>query len=158
MSLAIEAVEELSRAHARFLRSTASLPESLSGFAPAEGMMTAAQQVAHVARVVDWFLEGAFRADGFDLDFEPQIQLVTAVTSLSAARGWLDQSFAAAISALASQTDEALLAPIPPGPVLGGQPRLHIVREITDHTAHHRGALTAYARANGISPPDPYAM
>jgi uncharacterized damage-inducible protein DinB len=27
---------------------------------------------------------------------------------------------------------------------------------ITDHTAHHRGALTVYARLNGIVPPMPY--
>ena len=27
---------------------------------------------------------------------------------------------------------------------------------ITDHTAHHRGALTVYARVQGIVPPMPY--
>jgi uncharacterized damage-inducible protein DinB len=28
---------------------------------------------------------------------------------------------------------------------------------ITDHTAHHRGALTVYARLAGAVPPMPYA-
>jgi uncharacterized damage-inducible protein DinB len=31
-----------------------------------------------------------------------------------------------------------------------------IFRAITDHTAHHRGALTVYARTQGIVPPMPY--
>ncbi len=42
-----------------FDRSSRCLTEEDSTFAPAEGAMTAAQQVAHVARTVDWFVEGA---------------------------------------------------------------------------------------------------
>ncbi len=35
-------------------------------------------------------------------------------------------------------------------------PRFAIFSAITDHTAHHRGALTVYARLKGIVPPMPY--
>ena len=53
-----------------FLRSTGALDEADSGFAPAEGMFTVAQQVAHVAQSLDWFVDGAFqREDGPNLDF-----------------------------------------------------------------------------------------
>ena len=38
-------------------------------YAPAEGMMTAAQVIRHIAHTVDWFREGGFGA-GFDMDFE----------------------------------------------------------------------------------------
>ena len=31
-----------------------------------------------------------------------------------------------------------------------------VVSAITDHTAHHRGALTVYARVSGLVPPMPY--
>ena len=31
-----------------------------------------------------------------------------------------------------------------------------IISTITDHTAHHRGALTVYARVSGLVPPMPY--
>ena len=31
--------------------------------------MTVAQQVAHAAQTLDWFVEGAARPEGFDLNF-----------------------------------------------------------------------------------------
>jgi uncharacterized damage-inducible protein DinB len=40
---------------------------------------------------------------------------------------------------------------------MGGVPRMAIFGAITDHTAHHRGALTVYARLAGAVPPMPYA-
>ena len=40
---------------------------------------------------------------------------------------------------------------------MGGVPRAAILSGITDHTAHHRGALTVYARLLGKTPPMPYA-
>jgi uncharacterized damage-inducible protein DinB len=39
---------------------------------------------------------------------------------------------------------------------MGGLPRYAIVSALTDHTAHHRGALTVYARLLGLVPPMPY--
>jgi len=35
-------------------------------------------------------------------------------------------------------------------------PRMAMIGAITDHTAHHRGALTVYARLNQVVPPMPY--
>ena len=72
-----------------FDRSTRVLEEADSTFAPKEGMFTAAQQVAHVAQTIDWFVAGAFAADGFSMDFETMDKEVRAVTSLSAARAWV---------------------------------------------------------------------
>ena len=43
-----------------FDRSTECLEEADSGFRPSEGMYTVAQQIAHVAETVDWFVEGGF--------------------------------------------------------------------------------------------------
>ena len=156
MALANQAVREILQVRERFNRSTAKLTEAISEFAPAEGMMTAAQQVAHCARVIDWFLEGAFRPEGFDLNFEKQIEQVLAVKSLASARSWFDASIQAALEKLASCTDEELAIPLPAGPIMSGMPTFDIVSAIVDHTAHHRGALTTYARANGIVPPDPF--
>jgi uncharacterized damage-inducible protein DinB len=53
-------------------------------------------------------------------------------------------------------TDAELLAALPEGPIMGGVPRMAVFGAINDHTAHHRGALTVYARLNGIVPPMPY--
>jgi len=35
-------------------------------------------------------------------------------------------------------------------------PRLVVIGAISDHTAHHRGALTVYARLLGKEPKMPY--
>lgn len=156
MSLADQAVAEVNSAEEFFNRSTRALQESLSTFAPVAGMMTAAQQVAHAAQTVDWFIEGAFRPEGFSQDFEGQSKVVATYTSLAAARAWFDKAMAAAKATLQAKSDADLMAPLPPGPIMGGAPRMAIIGAITDHTAHHRGALTVYARLNGVVPPMPY--
>lgn len=152
MSLSQQAVAELRLAHERFNRSTYCLPETLWNFAPMPGMMTTSQQVAHCARVIDWFMEGAFRQEGFDMHFDDQIKQVLAVESLAKARAWLARSMDSAVKTLSSKSDIDLMAPIAEGPVMGGMPVFAIISAMVDHTAHHRGALTTYARANRIVP------
>jgi uncharacterized damage-inducible protein DinB len=156
MSLAQRCAGELGATREFFNRSTRNLTEALSGYAPAPGLMTTAQQVAHSAQTVDWFIQGAFRPEGFDMDFEGMMKQVMATTSLAAARAWFDKSIANATAKLSAKSDAELLAPLPPGPIMGGQPVMAIVGAITDHTAHHRGVLTLHARLNGIVPPMPY--
>jgi uncharacterized damage-inducible protein DinB len=139
-----------------FARSTRILGESDSGFRPQEDMMTVAQQVAHTAQTLDWFIEGASRPEGFDLDFEKHAKALAAVTSLAAARQMLEAAYANAIQYLRSRSPEDLSRPLPPGPVMGGQPVSDIVWAMVEHTAHHRGALTVYSRQLGKVPPMPY--
>ena len=137
-----------------FERSTRVLDEADSGFRPREGMMTVAQQVAHAAQTLDWFIEGASRPEGFDFDFEKHAQALEAVTSLAAARDMLATAYA--IQFLRSHSPEDLARPLPAGPVMGGQPISDIVWAMVEHSAHHRGALTVYSRVLGKTPPMPY--
>lgn len=139
-----------------FERSTSVLDEADSGFRPQEGMMTVAQQVAHTAQTLDWFIDGASRSEGFDLDFQKHAQAVAAVTSLAAARRMLATAYANAVQFLRSRSPEDLAQPLPPGPVMGGEPISEIVWAMVEHTAHHRGALTVYSRQLGKVPPMPY--
>jgi uncharacterized damage-inducible protein DinB len=139
-----------------FERSTRVLDEADSGFRPQEGMMTVAQQVAHTAQTLDWFIEGASRKDGFDLDFEKHAKALEAMTSLAAARQMLETAYAKAIQFLRSRSPEDLAQPLPPSPVMGGQPISDIVWAMVEHSAHHRGALTVYSRQLGKVPPMPY--
>ena len=139
-----------------FERSTRVLDEADSGFRPREGMMTVAQQVAHTAQTLDWFIEGASRPEGFDLDFEKHAKALEAMTSLAAARRMLSTAYAKAIQFLRSRGPEDLARPLPSGPVMGGQPISDIVWAMVEHTAHHRGALTVYSRLLGKVPPMPY--
>jgi uncharacterized damage-inducible protein DinB len=140
-----------------FERSTRVLDEADSKFRPHEDMMTVAQQVAHTAHTLDWFIEGASRNEGFDLDFEKHAKTLAGVTSLTAARQWLETAYANAIQFVRSRTPEDLARPLPAGPVMGGQPISDIVWAMVEHTAHHRGALTVYSRSLGKVPVMPYA-
>jgi uncharacterized damage-inducible protein DinB len=119
-------------------------------------MMTAAQQVAHAAHTLNWFVQGVSRPEGYDFDFARQAQELSAIASLAEARKKLDAAFANAIQFLRSKSAEELAAPMPPGPILGGQPLSDIVWAMVEHTAHHRGALTVYSRALGKVPVMPY--
>lgn len=139
-----------------FNRSTSVLEEADSGYRPSEAMMTVAGHVAHVAQTLDWFIDGAKRPEGFDLDFERHAKAVSAITSLAAARQWLDKAYANAVRYLREAGAEGLARPLPPGPVMGGQPVSEIVWAMVEHTAHHRGALTVYSRQLGKVPPMPY--
>jgi uncharacterized damage-inducible protein DinB len=139
-----------------FDRSTRVLDEGDSGYRPQKDMMTVAQQVAHTAQTLDWFIEGASRPEGFDLDFASHAAAIEQVTSLAAARESLEAAYARAIDFLRSRSAEELAQPLPAGPVMGGQPITDIVWSMVEHTAHHRGALTVYSRLLGKVPPMPY--
>ena len=139
-----------------FERSTRVLDEADSGFRPQGDMMTAAQQVAHAAQTLDWFVDGVSRSEGFDLDFEKLARELESVTSLAAARQMLDKAYANAIQFIRSRSPEDLARPLPAGPIMGGQPMSDIVWAMIEHTAHHRGALTVYSRLLGKVPPMPY--
>jgi len=139
-----------------FDRSTRVLEEADSGFVPSEGLYTAAQVVAHVAQTVEWFVQGALAPAGFDLDFERMDKVVRGVTSLTAARAWMDRACSSAKAAIETQTAKFWSEPLPPGPIMGGQPRSAVLGALADHTAHHRGALTVYSRLLGKTPAMPY--
>jgi uncharacterized damage-inducible protein DinB len=68
----------------------------------------------------------------------------------------LETSYKNAIHFLRSRGPEDLAQPLPPGPVMGGQPISDIVWAMVEHTAHHRGVLTVYSRLLGKVPPMPY--
>lgn len=140
----------------KYMKTTASaFNEDDSGFAPQPELYTVAGHIAHAADSVDWFVEGAF-GEGWNMDFEGLIAAARKVTSLEEANAWLDRAYAAAIAAIESAPDEVLFAPIADERIMRGAPRSAIISAIVDHTAHHRGALTVYARLLGKVPPMPY--
>ena len=144
-------INELQRSKEYFDRSTRCLEEQHSGSTPVEGTMTVAQQVAHVAQTVDWFLDGVTSDKGFSMDFEARAKEVLSVTSLSAARQWLEKSYAAAIEYIEKTPMEELTKPVTAGALMVGMPRFGIAPSIVEHTAHHRGALTVYSRTLGLT-------
>ena len=150
------AAAELKSTKEFFDRSTRCLTEEDSSFTPVEGTWTVAQQVYHAAQTVDWFTEGVFRPEGFDMDFEKLTVETGRVTSLRAARAALDAAFERAMEAFARLSDEELVRKLPPNPIMGEVPLTAVLSALADHTAHHRGALTVYARLLGRVPAMPY--
>lgn len=145
------------RSSLKFFQATVStFEEEDSGFSPQAELYTVASHVAHSADSVDWFVEGAF-GEGWNMDFEGMIAAVRRVTSLEEANAWLERAYAAAITAVESASEEELFQPIADKRIMGGAPRSAIVNSISDHSAHHRGALTVYARLMGKTPKMPYS-
>ncbi len=141
-----------------FLSRTCSVfQEEDSEYAPTPGQFSVSQHVAHVAQTIDWFMEGGFRAEGFDLDFAAHQVQVREINSLEAAFIWLAKSVDSAADVLGTKTPEEMMAPIAEGPVMGGEPRAAVIAAIAEHTSHHRGSLAVYARLRGYAPPMPYA-
>ena len=140
-----------------FSRTCSVFKEEDSGFAPDPGQFTTAQQVAHVAQTINWFIEGGFRDEGFDLDFGAHHTVVREVTSLVKGFVYLAEAVDNAATVLESKSQEELMVPIPAGPIMAGEPRAAIVGAIVEHTAHHRGSLAVYGRLLGYAPPIPYS-
>ncbi len=138
-----------------FNRSTRPLGEEHSGFAPKEGLYTVAGHVAHAAQTVEWFFDAAF-AKSWNMDFEGMDKEVRGVTSLSKARAWFDRAVEKALKETDGHSEEEWASLFPPNPIMGEAPRFSILGAVTDHTAHHRGALTVYQRLLGLKPPMPY--
>ena len=96
-------------------------------------------------------MEGAF-GKGWNMDFEGLIAAARAVETLEEAVAWLDRAFETAVATFKAASDEDLAATIPDERIMRGASRSSIVGPIIDHTAHHRGALTVYARLLGKVP------
>lgn len=150
------AIGMLHNTKALFERTISCLDEGDAAFRPQPEMMSIAEQIAHAAQTIDWFLEGAFRPEGFDTDFEGHLAEIREVSTLRGARDRWERAMANAIEVIGAKTDAELDAPLPEG-IMGGLPRRAILGGIADHTAHHRGALAVYARLAGKIPPMPYS-
>ena len=88
-----ELIAELKMSQEFFDRSSRCLTEEDSSFQPTKDMWTASQQVAHAARTIDWFIDGASQPEGFDMNFEKHVAESMAVKSLTQAREWLAKSY-----------------------------------------------------------------
>lgn len=155
MDLKSEALYEIEATAKFFNRSTRCLAEEDSGFRPTPEMMTVAGQVAHAAQTIDWFREGGF-SDNWQMDFEAAIAETAKITSLATARTWMADSWERLRQAVEASSNEELAAILPDNPILEGRPRYHTIEAIVDHTGHHRGALSVYARLLGKTPDMPY--
>ncbi len=145
----------LQKAREFFNNGTSVLTEEDSGFKPKDEMYTVAQHVEHAAITVHWFAD-AVEGKGFDLDFETFEKNCRAATSLTKAREHFEEAFDHAEEIFGAMDMETVMAPIPDNPIMGPVPRVSLIGSIVEHTAHHRGALSVYARLLDKEPAMPY--
>ena len=151
-----QAIGQLKTMQHFFKNTISCFTEADSGFAPKKEMFTVANHVAHAAETIPWFIEGAFGKKGFDLDFEAGEKRIRQFKSFEEALAKFDREVESAVAAVAKKSDQELMGALPAGPIMGGLPVMAIFPALTDHTAHHRGALTVYARLVGKVPKMPY--
>jgi len=138
-----------------FNRSTRPLSDAHSAFAPSEGLFTVAGHIAHVAQTVEWFFDAAF-CEKWRMEFEELDREARSVKTITEARAWFERAIDKAIAVADAHNADEWASRFPPNPIMGEVPRSAIVAACTDHTAHHRGALTVYQRLLGLTPPMPY--
>ncbi len=148
-------VEELKMMGKFFHTTVKVFEEKDSGFVPVEGIFTVTNHVAHTAQTIDWFVEGAFRPEGFRMEFEELEKEMKACNSFEEAMKWFDKSIDNACNVIGAKTEQEMFELLPEG-IMGGVPKVGIISAMNDHTAHHRGALTVYARMLGKAPTMPY--
>ena len=112
--------------------------------------------MAHAAQTVDWFMDGIQEGKAFSMDFEALEKELAETKTLQAAKAWFHRSMAMAIQASEEQPNSFWNSKLPDGPMFAGLPRSFILSGILDHNAHHRGALSVYARLCGHKPAMPY--
>jgi len=150
-------IKELDSVNTFFMNTIDCLSEEDSKFTPKEGMFTTSQQIAHAALTIDWFMDGAFVSNSFDMNFDKFEEETKKVTSLEKARTSFGKAINKAKDIIGKLSDEELVKSLPEGPIMGGVPRLVVIGALADHTAHHRGALAVYARLIGKEPKMPYS-
>lgn len=119
-------------------------------------MRTAAQVFRHTWRTIKWFTDAILTDAGFNMDFEGDERETQKASSLDEERANMKAEFDRSIRLWGKLSEEELMAPLPDNPILGPVPKLEAISACVDHTAHHRGALTVYARLLGKVPPQPY--
>lgn len=148
-------IEQLKTQEKFFLNSISCLSEENSGYQPNKDMYTVAQQVGHVAETITWFFDGVFSEKGFDMNFDDYFEKMKKYTSFDGSVKQFKEAIAKGVEMLKNAPESELMAPIT-GPIMTGAPKMAVVGGIVDHTAHHRGSLTVYARLLGKVPQMPY--
>jgi uncharacterized damage-inducible protein DinB len=135
------------------------VPEKLD-WAPHAKSMKMGRLAQHVAEIPDWAVK-ALTLDEYDLapaGAPPRTPPV--FTSAAQIVAEYDKNVAAAKSALAATTDEALMQPWSlkmGGKTLMTMPRIAVVRNfVLNHNVHHRAQLGVYLRLNDVPVPMVY--
>jgi uncharacterized damage-inducible protein DinB len=136
--------------HVLTRRVIAAIPPDHAEYRPQEGARTAAELARHIVGAELRFLGGA--AAGAFPDFRA---VLDAAPDLPSVVGIYESEFATALGALEAATGDQLVRLLDYRGVVQ-MPALGFVQLALNHTIHHRGQLSVYLRAVGVSVPRIY--
>lgn len=124
------------------------IPQDRGDFRPADGMITAAGQLAHIGAFDDWLFQGLKHGNwAFDIFTDRPEKTV------EEARAFMDHSRRRLLAYAEELQNKGLNAPVGPNPIFS--PEMFVVNVIMmthAHECHHRGQLVVYLRLMGITP------
>jgi uncharacterized damage-inducible protein DinB len=124
------------------------IPPDRSEFRPVEGMMTAAEQLAHIGAFDEWLVQGLKHGNwGFDTFTDRPEKTV------EEARAFLDHARRRLMALVEELKSEGINSPIGPNPIFS--PEMHkanVLMMTNAHECHHRGQLVVYIRMMGFQP------
>ncbi len=123
------------------------LPDQ-SDFRPAEGMMTVAEQMAHIGAFDEWLVQGLNHGNwGFDTFADRPEKTV------EEARAFMDHARRRLLVLVEELQTEGINSPVGPNPIFS--PEMHkanVLMMTLAHECHHRGQLVVYIRLLGFQP------
>ncbi len=126
-------------------------------FRPVEEILTASQQIKHIALTTRWFYSKAL-GTGFDFSsFDEYLEGMQKPIELMEAVRMLNETYDESVPAFEKMTEAQLGAVVKDDPMLGTFLISDLIYYNNEHTAHHRGALSVYLRLLGITPTMVYA-
>ncbi|WP_158859574.1 DinB family protein [Lunatibacter salilacus] len=125
------------------------MPEDAYGFKPVTEEMTFAEQLMHIAVVIEWHtfsrfggLDTPFRSDEFRLDSRSKDEVIRVmVAEFDKAADFIKQFDPGRLDETNTYSEFT-------------RSRRQFLMLLADHVTHHRGQLLVYLRLKGIKPPN----
>jgi len=124
------------------------VPLDRSEFRPAEGMRTAAEQMAHIGAFDEWLYQGIKHGNwGFDTFTDRPEK------TIEEARAFMDHARTRLLALIEELGTSGINSPLGPNAVFS--PEMHkanVILMTLSHECHHRGQLVVYVRMMGLEP------
>ena len=124
------------------------IPPGKGDFRPADGMMTAAEQLAHIGAFDEWLYQGLKHENwAYDIFTDRPEKTV------EEARAFMEYARSRILSLIVELNTDGINSPLGPNPVFSPEMfKANVFMMTLTHECHHRGQLVVYIRMMGLQP------